>query len=308
MTMILVKDQKDLAKLHKDPFVLQHSINENELFSLSRLVKLARFLPGDKIEYSSGKIKVDQAYGSTDVLEVSPEEVIASIEQNSAWMVLKRVESDPDYARLVHAFIHDLANMCEVDQNEFSDIQAFIFISSAHSITPFHVDPENNVLAHVKGEKIFHVFDNTDNILVSEEDLEISPSKHRNLSYKDSFEQRAKVYTLKPGDCVHVPYMTPHWVETGTDYCISIAITWKTSEVLRTNKIRLMNGTLRRFGFAQQPPGVSKAKDVVKVIVHDVFKGMIEPLRKSETIRRALRRVIYGRRANYYYDNNDKKV
>ena len=36
-----------------------------------------------------------------------------------------------------------------------------------------------------------------------------------------------------------------------------MAMTWKTPEVLRLNKIHLMNGTLRRYGFAQRAPGVA---------------------------------------------------
>ncbi len=34
-------------------------------------------------------------------------------------------------------------------------------------------------------------------------------------------------------------------------------MTWKTPEVLRLNKIRLINGTLRHYGLPQKPPGVS---------------------------------------------------
>jgi hypothetical protein len=37
------------------------------------------------------------------------------------------------------------------------------------------------------------------------------------------------------------------------------------------------------------------------VFAHDAARAVIEPLRRSEAMRRALRGLIYGRDANYYY-------
>ena len=36
--------------------------------------------------------------------------------------------------------------------------------------------------------------------------------------------------------------------------------------------------------------------------------ALIDPLRKSESIRRLLRGLIYGRKANYYYGTEEKKA
>lgn len=179
-----------------------------------------------------------------------------------------------------------------------------MFIASANSTTPFHADAEENVLAHIRGEKYFHIFDNEDRSLLSEEQLEISPSNYRNRDYDPSFEEKGKVHTLHPGDGLHVPYMSPHWIRTGDDYAVSMAMTWKTPAVRRMNKIRLMNGTLRRYGFPQKPPGTKPWWDSVKVGVHDCVRAIIDPLRKSESMRRILRGLIYGKKANYYYDRD----
>ena len=46
--------------------------------------------------------------------------------------------------------------------------------------------------------------------------------------------------------------------------------------------------------------------DAARVFAHDAFRAVVDPLRKSETIRRALRGLIYGRNANYYYDTKPK--
>ena len=137
--------------------------------------------------------------------------------------------------------------------------------------------------------------------------MEISPSKHRNQHYEEWYETRSTLHSLKPGDALHMPYTVPHWVSTGADYSISMAMTWKTPEVIRLNKIRTMNGTLRRFGLPQRPPGVYPVLDAAKVTTHDAIHAVLDPLRKSERIRNLLRGMIYGKSANYYLEKRPKQ-
>jgi len=215
--------------------------------------------------------------------------------------VIKNVEEDPEYRRLLEAFVGDANLAAGRRPGDFADLEGFIFISSARATTPFHIDAEENILIQIHGDKFVRTFDNGDRRLISEEAMEISPSKHRNQTYELWYEERATLHTLKPGDALHMPYMIPHWVSTGDIISISMAMTWKTPDVLRLNKIRLMNGTLRRFGLPQKAPGLSPAMDAVKVFAHDTMRAVIDPLRRSEAARRLLRGLIYGRNANYYY-------
>jgi hypothetical protein len=67
------------------------------------------------------------------------------------------------------------------------------------------------------------------------------------------------------------------------------------------DEIRLMNGTLRRYGLPQPAPGLSQFGDAAKVALHDGARLVTEPLRRSEALRRGLRGLIYGSGANYYY-------
>ena len=86
-----------------------------------------------------------------------------------------------------------------------------------------------------------------------------------------------------------------------------MAMTWKTPEVVRLNKIRTMNGTLRHFGLPQRPPGASPALDAAKVMIHDVIRAVLDPLRKSEKMRNMLRGLVYGKSANYYLETQPKQ-
>lgn len=308
MTIVTVDPVVAKDKFLKKPFMLQHGLVDHPLLRLSNLVELAKSMPRDRIEYNSGKVAVGVKPEDVPTIDLAPEEVVKTIETANAWMVIKNVEELPEYRALLEQFVTEANIAAGRKPGEFSDVQGFIFVSSANSTTPFHVDAEENILIQIKGDKLFTTFDNDDRSLVSEEALEISPSKHRNQTYEERFQSRATLHKMKPGDALHVPYYTPHWVGTGATYSISMAMTWKTPEVLRLNKIRLMNGTLRRFGVPQKPPGISPVLDAAKVVAHDAMRLVIDPIRKSEGARRMLRGLIYGKKANYYYGDKTKQA
>ena len=308
--MSIVKIDRNVAaeKFLKQAFTLQHTLADHPLFTLARLIELAKSLPRDMIEYNSGKLAIGVKPEDVAKIDMAPEDVIQSIETANAWMVIKRAEHDPEYKAILEQFVQEANIAAGRSANDYSDVEGFIFVSSAGATTPFHRDAEENILIQIKGDKFVHTFDNSDCALVSEEGMELSPNQHRNQHYEEWFEKRATLHTLKPGDAVHMPYMVPHWVSTGKTYSISMAMTWKTPEVKRLNKIRLMNGTLRRFGMPQKPPGVSPIRDAAKVFAHDAMRLAIEPIRKSERLRKMLRGLIYGKKSNYYLDTKPKQM
>jgi hypothetical protein len=308
MSIVSIDPALVREKFLKRPFGLKHGLSDHPLFSLQRLVELAKSLPRDRIEYNSGKVAVGVKPEDVPKIDMPAEDVIRTIETANAWMVIKYVNEDLAYNELLKAFVEEANAAAGKKPGDYSDLQGFIFVSSANSITPFHFDAEENILIQIKGDKFVRTFDNDDRELVSEETLELTPSRHRNIKYEPWYEQRATLHALKPGDAVHMPYTVPHWVSTGNSYSISMAMTWKTPEVLRLNKIRLINGTLRHYGLPQKPPGVSPVLDSLKVIAHDAVRAVLDPLRKSESIRRFLRGLIYGRNANYYLEGQVKKA
>jgi hypothetical protein len=300
MTIVHANSALMREKFLKQPFTLKHELADNPLFSLQRLIKLAKSLPRDSIEYNSGKVAIGVKPENIPKIDMPAEAVIKSIETANAWMVIKRVEQDPAYKAILEQFVIEANQLAGRKPSDYSELEGFIFVSSAKATTPFHIDMEENILIQIKGDKFVRTFDNDDRSLVSEEMMEYSPAGHRNRTYDEHFEKRATIHALKPGDAVHMPYTVPHWVSTGETYSISMAMTWKTPEVSRLNKIRFMNGTLRHYGWAQKPPGASPAWDASKVLLHDAAQAGLAPLRKSERLRVFLRGLIYGKKANYY--------
>ena len=236
-------------------------------------------------------------------VDLDPVDVVKRIETAGAWMVLKRVENSPEYRRLLEDTLLSVARargFNSVDDAGFEQIEGYLFVSSPNSTTPFHLDSEDNFFVQIHGEKFFSIYDNTDRAIVNDAEIERSMTKHRNLKFDERFAPRAKEFHMFDGDGCYVPYQWPHWVRTAGSHSISMAITWKTREVRRLNDLHFFNSMLRGIGLPQQPPGDRPALDAVKLAVYRTVTTAIKPLRGSLAMRKALRRIALGKRANYY--------
>ena len=303
MASLIEMDAEGRDSFPARPFAIRHGLSDNPLFSLESLVELAGRMPTDGIEYNSGKVGIDQKPEETPLVDMSPVEVVRRIREANAWMVLKRVERVPAYGALLRQVLDGVArDMGHRDAADagFTHLEGFVFVSSPNATTPFHSDPEDNFFVQIHGDKQFHVIDNRDRTVVPDIAFEVTPSMHRNLTYRPDFETKATVFTMKAGDGCFVPYLWPHWVRTGGTYSISMAMTWKSPAVRRSNKVLFVNAFLRKFGFPQRPPGERPALDWVKAAAYTAARAPLEPLRRSETLRATLRGLLFGRGANYY--------
>ena len=285
------------------PFAIKHMLAGHPLLTLPRIAQLAAELPRDLIEYNSGDAAISQDPDKVKSVDLDPVDVVKRIETAGAWMVLKRVEKSPEYRALLEDTLLSVARargFKSLADAGFSQVEGFLFVSSPNSTTPFHIDAEDNFFVQIHGEKIFAIYDNRDGGIADEEQVEHSITKHRNVPYNDSFKPRSVVYRLFDGDGCYVPYLWPHWVKTAGSYSISLAITWKTAEVKHHNDLHVVNSMLRGVKLPQAAPGKNPAWDGVKLAAFRAVRGVVEPLRASETMRRIIRRVALGKNANYY--------
>jgi len=310
MSLVQPADAKAFEQFPDLPFRIRHELVGNPLLTLPEIVKLVRELPRDQIEYSSGKAEIGQDPAKVQALDLSPEEVVKSIETAGAWMVLKRVDAHPAYRGILEQALLSVAKargFASLDDAGFEDIQGFLFVSSPNSTTPFHTDAEDNFFVQIHGEKFFHVYDNRDHSIASVEELEASATRHRNIKYDPKFDAKGVAHQLFPGDGVFVPYQWPHWVRTADSHSISLAITWKTKAVRRRNDLYVFNSFLRGMGLPQAAPDAHPALDALKLAMMRTVQATVSPLRKSEGMRRMLRRLVLGKNANYYYNDNKKQ-
>ena len=285
------------------PFAIRHKLAGHPLLTLPRIAQLASELPRDLIEYNSSKVAISQDPDAIPTVDLDPVEVVRNMETSAAWMVLKRVENSPEYRALLEDTLLSVARARGFNSlldAGFEQVEGFLFVSSPNSTTPFHLDSEDNFFVHIHGEKFFTIFDNVDRSIVCDDEIERSMTRHRNLRYDDCFASRGKEFHLFAGDGCYVPYQWPHWVRTSDSHSISLAITWKTREVRRLNDLHFFNSMLRGIGLPQKPPGREPLRDALKLAFYRSVTTAIRPLRASLKMRRVLRRIALGKRANYY--------
>jgi hypothetical protein len=255
------------ADFNRRPFLIGHHLVGHPLFALPRLVELARRLPADRVEYNAGDLPVNLDPRFTPRTGLSVEETIRRIEECRSWMVLKNVERDPDYRVLLDACLDQLRPHTEPVAPGMTGREAFVFISSPGSVTPYHVDPENNFLLQIRGEKRVSVFDRHDRHVVSEPELEaFFGGANRNLVFRDAYQARATVFELSPGDALHVPVAAPHWVKNGPHVSISFSITFRTADSDRREILYRVNHRLRRWHLRPVPVGRWPAADRAKYL------------------------------------------
>lgn len=244
------------ARFNRAPFMIGHNLASHRLFELSRLIELSQFLPEQSVEYNSGDVPVSQDPNLTPRNGLSIAETIARIEQCKSWMVLKNIEQDPEYRDVLYDCLDEMRPMVDQVAPGMRVRQAFIFISSAGSVTPFHIDPENNFLLQIRGNKHVQLFDVEDRTVMTEEQLEkFFTGAHRNMPYKPEFENRGIWYVLNPGDGLHFPVAAPHWVKNGSEVSISFSITFQTDSSQRRQSLHRWNNGLRRFGLTPSNVG-----------------------------------------------------
>ena len=263
------------SRFGDEPFAIRHRLAGHPLFEVARLLELAKSLPEDRVEYNAGDIPVNIDPGQTPRNGLSPEETIRRIAECRSWLVLKNVERDPAYADLLDRCLGEVEQTGHPQARRMDLREAFIFVSSPGAVTPFHIDPELNFLLQIRGEKTIHVFPKDDRTLVGEEALErFYSGAHRNLVFRDEFQQKARTFVLHPGEGVHVPVTAPHWVENGPEVSISFSITFQTRESERRGIIYRTNRWLRARGLRPRPAGVSGWGDRVKYFAYRVIRRL----------------------------------
>jgi hypothetical protein len=244
------------------PFVLGHNLVGHPLLQLPRLVELARELPAHRVEYNAGDLAVNTDPQATPHTGLSVEATIRRIEECSSWMVLKNVELVPEYRDLLHACLAEVEALGHPATRQVTLREGFVFISSPGAVTPYHMDPELNLLLQIYGAKQMSVFPGSDRGLLSEEELEqFYSGAHRNMVFKEHYQQKATVFELQPGDALHVPVADPHWVKVGPSYSISFSITLMTRALERRGTLYRINHAQRQRGRTPRPVDQSALRD-----------------------------------------------
>jgi hypothetical protein len=228
---------------------LTHRLTGHPLLTREAIAALAERHPQERMEFNLGTLPLGIRPEDTPANGLSVAETIRTIDENKSWIVIKNVERDPAYAALLDELLGELTPIVTPRTGPMEHREAFIFFTSPGSVTPFHMDPEHNILMQIEGEKIMTVFPAADASLVPPEQSEaFHAGAHRNLQWEEDFLAKGDAVHLTPGDAILVPVKAPHFVQNGDAVSISLSITWRSERSVAEGELHSFNRLLRARG------------------------------------------------------------
>ena len=235
--------------------LLHHRLPDHPLLSIEALAQLGESLPASEVEYNPGNVPIGIRPEDVPSNGLSIGETIRRIDSNGSWAVLKNIENVAAYRTLLMDLLGELEPVVIPRTGAMLTPQGFIFISSPGSITPFHFDPEHNILLQLKGRKVMNVWPAGDERFAHRREHErYHTGGHRNLPWEDASKGDAQQVPLGPGDAVLMPVMAPHFVANGDAPSISLSITWRSEWSYRESEAHAANAALRRMGLDPAMP------------------------------------------------------
>ncbi len=255
------------------PHRLTHQLRAHELLTLEAIATLGETLPPESVEYNPGDLPVGIDADEVPDNGLSIGETIRTIDVCQSWAVLKNIEQMPAYEALLMALLGEIKPMIETRTGRMLRPQGFIFVSSPGSMTPYHFDPEHNILLQLRGTKTMTQFPAGDARFAPSTSHEAYHSGHqRNLAWRDAFLESGTATDLAPGQAVFVPVMAPHFVRNGPEPSISLSITWRSDWSFAEADAHGFNRLLRGAGLNPRAPGRFPATNKGKAYVYRALR------------------------------------
>ena len=260
------------ASYPEGPHKLRHNLSAHPLLELDALAELGEALPARSVEYNRGDVPIG-VDGKPEGNGLTIGETIRGIESTESWAVLKNIEQHPAYAALLAELLGELHDEIVRKTGRMMKTQGFVFVSSPDAVTPYHFDPEHNILLQLTGQKAMTVFPAGDPLFAPDR---VHESYHtggaRELAWRDELACHGQTFRLAEGEAIYVPVMAPHHVKNGPVPSISLSITWRSEWSFAEADARALNAWLRKRGFDPLPPQRWPVRNMAKAIAWRVLR------------------------------------
>ncbi len=233
-----------------------HDLSSHPLLSLDALAQAAMSMNPAHVECRRATTDRDAAFPHLDRNDQDIAEIIRNIDTANCWVMLRFAEQLPKYRQLLHDTLAPIMPIVAARTGPMRDLRAFIFISSERTLTPFHFDPEYNILFQVSGNKRFTLFPPEAPYLTDASQMRLYRDGDNLLGWDESYAADGVDNHLVPGDALYVPFKAPHRVLVEQGVSISISMTWKSDWSLAQDEAHRFNLALHRLGMRPRPtPG-----------------------------------------------------
>lgn len=283
-------DQSSFTLNKISPF--KHNWHLHPLFQLDNLAALAKRLAvTDQCRFIKRDTKINSLFdhANKDFDGKSIDEVFQRIEEPGSWVAFYNVQTDDIYGQFIREMLASAQHLIP-DYKKIFDVRAYLFISAPPSVTPFHIDNENNFWLQIHGRKTLNVWDRHDQEVVPSDVVEkfiVQGGSLDKVVFKEENMSRSFEFDSGPGDGVYFPSTTPHmtrsdtsWVNPGNGVTASIGLTFYNEETRKAAYVHSFNNFLRRFLGAQpRPPRQSSNLDTLKYPLGRIIVKMKQNLR-----------------------------
>lgn len=256
------------------PHILRHHLAYHPLLTLDALAALAGDLPETAIEYNRGDLPIG-VNGKPGGTGLTIADTIRHIATSNSWAALKNIEQLPAYNALLRSLLGQLRTEIAVKTGAMLRPQGFVFISSPNAVTPYHFDPEHNILLQLSGTKVMTQFPAGNTKYAPDQ---VHETYHaggaRELIWTDDLADGGQDFALGPGEAVYVPVMAPHFVRNGPASSISLSITWRSDWSFAEAEARGFNRLLRNYGITPASPERWPARNQGKSLAYRVLRKL----------------------------------
>ena len=258
----------------EQPVIIPHALAQHDLLTLDALARLASALPEASIEYNRGDLPLG-VDGKPDGNGLSIEETIHHIATSNSWAVLKNIEQVPAYNDLLLKLLGELRAEIEAKTGAMLRPQGYVFISSPNAVTPYHFDPEHNILLQLTGDKVMTQFPAGHPRYAPDH---VHEAYHtggaRELSWHDELADGGLECPLSANEAVFVPVMAPHFVRNGPHSSISLSITWRSDWSFAEADARALNARLRSLGMSPRAPSRWPSTNRAKALAQRMLRRL----------------------------------
>jgi hypothetical protein len=253
----------------RQPFAFTHNLHRLDVFGFDSLTGLAKKYADQPRDFF---VSASAPAAGTDFFSVPHghhplDEAMARLDSVKVRILLKRPEDhDPRFRALLdRLFAQVLELRGGLGGERLVRLESAIFITSAGATTPFHFDPEIAFFTQIEGAKTYHMYSPA---VLGEPELErfylqgLVSIGQVDLAGRDPAHEH--VFVLRPGDGMHQPQNSPHWVETRAERSISYSFVFETDATRAAGRTRAFNYYLRKVGLEPQHPGAHPRLDALK--------------------------------------------
>ena len=213
---------------------VRHDYARHPLLQMESLTDLAQRLDRHDQTFSfSGTAHADANFNNvafTHPNRHGATETVQHIRDVNAWMLLRHVQADPVYRGLVDEILDGIKPHLETVDPGMCYRAGWIFFSSPHTVTPFHIDRNHVWLLQMQGAKTVYVWPSDDQVAVDDQARAHFLDVHKldQVHWYEALRERAHRIVLEPGMGVYMPLTSPHMVEIDDEPSLAMSVSYNT--------------------------------------------------------------------------------